>query len=377
MATYATLVPIAVNQIEQLVLFAKQHQIDLTVVGPELPLALGIVNRFREEGLPIFGPTQQAAQIESSKVFSKEFMQTYQIPTPHAERVTLNEAYEKIKTITMPIVLKVDGLAAGKGVVIAQNIEEARQGLDRFGTMGEASRQILLEQYLTGVEATFFVVADGTSAIPLASARDHKRLFEGNNGPNTGGMGAISPSPDITPAMEAEVMSKIVRPTLTGLVNEGMPYQGVLYVGLMLTEAGPFVLEFNARFGDPEAQAVLLRLQTDWIDLMEAVLEHRLDTLKLEWSDAVSVCVVLASAGYPEAYTKGEVIRGLDKINDPSVTVFHAGTRKDQNQTVTDGGRVLGVTAIGQDWTTARGRVYHAIDQISFRGMQYRKDIGQ
>jgi phosphoribosylamine--glycine ligase len=375
-ASCATLVPIADDQIEQLLQFAKENQIDLTVVGPEKPLSLGIVNLFREEGLRIFGPTKEAAQLESSKVFSKNFMQKYNIPTADAEVTTVSTAYQKITMMKMPIVLKVDGLAAGKGVVIAQNVNEAQAGLDYFKKIGKGTEPILIEQYLEGVEATFFVVADSEAVIPLSTAKDHKRLMDEDFGPNTGGMGAISPAPLFSSDLHDTVMKQIVCPTLKGLTCEGISYQGVLYVGLMLTAEGPFVLEFNARLGDPEAQVVLSRLKTDWIDLIDAVLDHRLDRLNLSWDERPAVCVVLASEGYPGDYRKGDEITGLDKINDTAITVFHSGTKREGNKIVTSGGRVLGVTALGSDPKAAREKVYRAIDQIQFSGMQYRSDIG-
>lgn len=375
-SAHAVCVPIAVHQIGALLQFAKENQIDLTVVGPEIPLSLGIVDLFQKEALKIFGPCKRGAELESSKAFSKAFMQKYHIPTPAAEVCTLNEAIAKIEKIAMPIVLKVSGLAAGKGVVIAQNIEEARAGLDYFKTIGKGSEKILLEQYLTGVEATFLVVIDSETVIPLASAKDHKRLLDHDLGPNTGGMGAVSPAPNMTSELSAQVMAEIIQPTLKGLIAEGIAYQGVLYVGLMLTEQGPYVLEFNARFGDPEAQAVLPRLKTDWVDLMEAVLEHKLDSIQLEWDDAVSVCVVLASDGYPGDYQKGKEIFGLERILNSDVMLFHAGTEQAVGVSVTSGGRVMGVTALGIDYQTARTKAYEAIDKIQFEGMIYRKDIG-
>jgi len=375
-AQRATLVPIAADQIERLLSFAKENRIDLTVVGPEIPLSLGIVDRFLEEGLRIFGPRAKAAQIESSKAFSKQLMQKYGIPTPQADVMSITDAYERIKTVTMPIVLKMDGLALGKGVVIAKDIKEAEIALDEFGKKDKTGT-VLLERFLTGIEATFLVIADGEVGLPLSTAQDYKRIFDGNLGPNTGGMGAISPSPVMTPNRVEEIMRRVVHPTLRGMVQEGMPYQGILYVGLILTDEGPFVLEFNARLGDPEAQAVLPRLKTDWIDLMEAVIAHRIDRLKLEWSDDVAVCVVAASEGYPGDYQSGETILGLDGIDDPNLILFHAGTKRFEDRYLTHGGRVLSFTALGKDWHEARERAYRAIDKVSFRGMQYRKDIGK
>lgn len=376
-AAHAELVQIAVDEIEKLLAFAKEKRIDLTVVGPELPLSHGIVDRFEAQGLRIFGPHRAAAEIETSKVVSKNLMQKYGIPTAEAEVVTLNQAYDRIASVPMPIVLKVEGLAAGKGVVIARDAKEAKEGLDGFRAMGDAARRIILERYLEGVEATFFVITDGVRALPLASAQDHKRVFDGDRGPNTGGMGAISPTPRITPAVEAEVMEKIIHPTLRGLAAEGRPYRGVLYAGLMLTKSGPKVLEFNARWGDPETQAVLPRLKTDWVGVMEAALDRRLDALRLEWRPESSVCVVLASEGYPGTYRRGEVIAGLDEIDQPDVIVFHAGTARRDDAWITQGGRVLGVTALGKTVLEAGQRAYQTIDRISFPGMHYRRDIGE
>ncbi|MFY9271297.1 MAG: phosphoribosylamine--glycine ligase [Candidatus Manganitrophaceae bacterium] len=384
MEPLARRVPIGVDEIDRLLAFAKEKQIDLTVVGPELPLSLGIVDRFEAEGLRIFGPSRAAAEIETSKVFSKSLMQKYGVPTAEAEIVSLEEAYRRIDSLPMPMVLKVEGLAAGKGVVIAHNPKEAREGLDQFRSMGEAARRVILERYLEGVEATFFVLTDGTEVIPLVSAQDHKRVFDGDLGPNTGGMGAISPTPRITPQIESQVMEQIIHPILRGLAAEGCPYRGVLYAGLMLTSSGPHVLEFNARWGDPEAQAVLPRLKSDWVDVMEAVLDRRLPQLRLDWREEPAVCVVLASEGYPGPYSKGEIISGLDRSDlspmcaplPADVIVFHAGTDRRGTNWITQGGRVLAVTALGKEISEARRRAYASVERISFRGMHYRKDIG-
>ena len=376
MASLAESVPIPVDDIDALLRFAEEKKINLTVVGPELPLSLGIVDRFEAKGLRIFGPHRGAAEIETSKVFSKSLMQKYRIPTPEAEIVSLEEAYGKIPSIEMPIVLKVEGLAAGKGVVIAKDREEAKEALNSFRALGKAASRIILEQYLEGVEATFFILTDGLTVVPLASAQDHKRVFDADRGPNTGGMGAISPTPRITSSIERDVMSRIIHPVLEGLAAEGRPYRGVLYAGLMLTSSGPYVLEFNARWGDPEAQAVLPRLKTDWVDLMEATLDHRLNQTRIEWNEAVSVCVVLASEGYPGAYRKGEIISGLETVRPEEALVFHAGTERKGERWLTHGGRVLGVTAFGKDFSEARRHVYQAMARISFPGMHFRKDIG-
>lgn len=376
MSSLAELVPIPVDDVDALLRFVKEKRIDLTVVGPELPLSLGIVDRFEAEGLRIFGPHRGAAEIETSKVFSKSVMQKYGVPTPSAEIVSLDEASQRISSIPLPIVLKAEGLAAGKGVAIARDLSEAKEALNAFRSLGKAASRIILEQYLEGVEATFFILTDGRSVVPLASAQDHKRVFDADLGPNTGGMGAISPTPRITASLEREVMSRIIHPVLKGLASEGRPYRGVLYAGLMLTPAGPYVLEFNARWGDPEAQAVLPRLKTDWVDVMEATLDHRLDGLRIEWREEVSVCVALASQGYPGPYRKGEVISGLEEIGSERVLIFHAGTERRDRQWVTQGGRVLGVTALGKDYSEARRLAYQAVGRISFPGMHFRKDIG-
>jgi len=374
-APLAELVPIAVDDINSLLQFVADNHIDLTVVGPELPLSLGIVDRFLEQGFKIFGSTQAASQIESSKVFSKQLMQKYGIPTASAEVVSLEEAYQRVPSLTLPVVLKVDGLAAGKGVVIVKSQEEAIAGLDFLKQMGTASAQIVIEEFLEGTEISFFVVTDGTTAIPLGSGQDHKAVFDGNLGPNTGGMGVVSPSPKMTPALSAEVMSKVIEPTLRGMREEGIPYTGILYAGLILTEEGISVLEFNARWGDPEAQALLPRLKTDWLEVMMASLEGRLDQVSIDWEAGRSVCVVLASGGYPGAYKKGEIISGLENDSANSL-IFHAGTGRNGDEWVTQGGRVLGVTGLGATVEIARLHAYQTADQISFSGMHSRSDIG-
>ena len=376
MGSLAELLPIAVDDIDALLRFVKEKKIDLTVVGPELPLSLGVVDRFEAEGLRIFGPHRRAAEIETSKVFSKSLMQKYGVPTPAAEVVSLDEAYQRISSIEFPIVLKAEGLAAGKGVVIAKDQSEAKAALNGFESLGKAASRVILEQYLEGVEATFFILTDGKSIVPLASAQDHKRVFDADLGPNTGGMGAISPTPRITPSIEREVLSRIIHPALQGLISEGRPYRGVLYAGLMLTPAGPYVLEFNARWGDPEAQAVLPRLKTDWVDLMEATLDHRLDGFPIEWKEEVSVCVALTAEGYPGPYRKGEIISGLEEIGSQNVLIFHAGTERRNDKWITQGGRVLGVTALAKNYSEARRLAYQAVGRISFPGMHFRKDIG-
>jgi len=376
MTSIAELIQIPVDDIDRLVSFAKIRAIDLTVVGPELPLSLKIVDRFRKQGLRIFGPTQAAAAIETSKVFSKSLMDKYGIPTAKSEVVSFEDAYARVSTMHMPIVLKVDGLAAGKGVVIAQNQAEAISGLDGFKKMGDAADKIIIEEYLEGVELSFFVVTDGKNALPVGSAQDHKRVFDGNRGPNTGGMGAFSPSPLLTPELEDEIMSKVVYPTLQAMTQEGCAYTGILYVGVILTKKGLYVLEFNARWGDPEAQAILPRLKTDWIKVMEAAIDGQLDQISLEWDAGASICLVLTSGGYPGSYKKGEVITGLNENLPSKVTVFHAGTTLEEGEWLTAGGRVLGITAIGDHLPEVRQQAYERVKHISFEKMHYRSDIG-
>jgi len=376
MASIAELIQIPVDDIDRLLSFAKIRGVDLTVVGPELPLAHRIVDRFQEIGLRIFGPTQAAAEIETSKVFSKSLMQKYGIPTAQSEVVSHEAAYTRIASMEMPIVLKVDGLAAGKGVVIAQSEAEAVAGLDGFKKMGDAADKVIIEEYLDGKELSFFVVTDGKNAVPLGSAQDHKRVFDGDRGPNTGGMGAFSPSPLVTPDLEDQIMCKVIDPTLQALSKEGHPYLGVLYAGIILTQKGLYVLEFNARWGDPEAQALLPRLKTDWLDVMEATLDGHLNQINLEWETGASTCVVLASGGYPGPYQKGALIEGLREPLPAGVTVFHAGTALQEGEWLTAGGRVLGVTAVDANLSKARDQAYAAIKGISFEKMHYRNDIG-
>ncbi len=377
MGSLAELIPIAIDDIKGLLAFVKKEGIDLTVVGPELPLSLGIVNRFKEEGLRIFGPSQAASKIETSKVFSKEVMEKYNIPTAKAAIFSHEEACQKIRSMEMPVVIKVDGLAAGKGVVIAHDEKEAASGLDAFKKMGNAASRIIIEEYLEGVEISFFVITDGVRALPLGSAQDHKPVFDGDLGPNTGGMGAFSPSPLMNPLLEAEIMSKVITPTLLGLSQEGSPYQGILYAGLILTNKGIYVLEFNARWGDPEAQTLLPRIKSDWLEVMELCLDGHLDQVQLDFEDLESVCIVLTSEGYPGGYRKGDIIRGIDEKKEDGVTLFHAGIERQKNKWLTCGGRVLGVTATGPTLLEARQNAYDTVQQITFPGMHYRTDIGK
>ena len=377
----ARCVPIKVDDLDGLLEFAKRKAVDLTVVGPELPLTMGIVDRFREAGLRIVGPSKRAAEIEASKAFSKSFMERHHIPTAGARIFDEPEpAIRYIKEHGAPIVVKVYGLAAGKGVIMAQDETEAIQAVDlilRRKKFGEAGNQLLLEDLLEGEEATFLVFTDGKTIIPMVTSQDHKRVFDQDLGPNTGGMGAYSPAPVLTEAMQLQVLREIVRPTIDGLAREGRPFQGMLYVGLMLTPAGPKVLEYNARFGDPETQVILTRLETDLVEIFEALASGALDRVQVRWSPKVSVCVVLTAKGYPATYESGRPITGIDQAeSNEGVVVFHAGTFLRDGELVTAGGRVLGVTAVGDDFRQARERAYEAVSRIRFEGMHCRMDIG-
>ena len=373
-------VNISPTDIKGLADFAEKEGIDLTVVGPEAPLVAGIVDEFKSRGLKIFGPSKEAAKLEGSKAFSKEMMKKYGVPTADFEVFDNPEkAKEYIKEKGAPIVVKADGLAAGKGVVVAQNIEEALEAIDKImieKVFGDAGNRVIVEDCLVGEEASYLVVTDGENFIPLATAQDHKAVFDGDKGPNTGGMGAYSPAPVLSEEMEKEVQEKVIKPILRGMREEGHPFKGILYAGLMITEEGPKVLEFNVRFGDPEAQVILRRLKTDLVDVCQSVIEGKLID-NLEWIPETAICVVLASKGYPGKYEKGKVITGIEEAEKiDNVVVFHAGTAVKDGKLVTNGGRVLNVTALGKDIVEARGNVYKAIEKIHFDGMHYRKDIG-
>ena len=368
-----------------LVAFAKRESIGLTIVGPEAPLAAGIVDTFRDAGLRIFGPSRAAAQLESSKDFAKAFMARHAIPT--AEYATFDDpaaAHAYIDARGAPIVVKADGLAAGKGVVVAASASEAHESVDAMLTghsMGSAGARVVVEDFLDGEEASFIVMADGVHALALASSQDHKRLRDGDSGPNTGGMGAYSPAPVVTPTVHARIMREVITPTIAGMAAEGTPYQGFLYAGVMIDANGaPRVLEFNCRLGDPEAQPILARLRTDIVLLVEHALDGTLDRVEADWDRRAAVTVVLAAAGYPEAPRRGDVIDGLDRVTRDAhadVTLFHAGTaQNDAGQVIVNGGRVLGVTALGDSLRQAQRAAYAAVSMIRFDGMQYRSDIG-
>ena len=357
---------------------ARQYRVDLTVVGPEVPLSLGIVDLFGSLGLPVFGPTQAAARIESSKVFSKELMQKHGIPCARgAVFSSATEAREYVKSQPAPIVVKADGLAAGKGVIVAASREEALEAVDAVmerKTLGAAGDRVIVEECLVGKEVSLLALTDGKTVLPMVPACDYKRVFDGDQGPNTGGMGSYSPPSFFGQAEIKEAQRVILEPAVRALAREGSPYKGVLYAGLMVTSDGVKVLEFNARFGDPETQVIIPRLETDLVDMMLAVVEGNLDRTEIEWSEEACVGVVMASGGYPGAYEKGFSIAGLDSL-DGGIVVFHAGTAEKEN-VVTDGGRVLTVVARGRDLDEARARVYANTPRIQFQGCHYRRDIG-
>ncbi len=376
----ATCVPIAVTDIPGLRRFAEEQSVDLTVVGPEAPLALGIADLFRQKKLAVFGPTKNAARIESSKDFAKNLMMRQRIPTADArtfDRVEAALGY--LECCSFPIVVKADGLAQGKGVVIAGTAREARDAVVNMlsrHAFGEAGKHVVIEEYLQGEELTVMAFADGKTVLPMVAAQDHKRIGDGDAGPNTGGMGAYAPAPLCTPLLCDEIVNSVLSPAIEGLSRAGSPFYGVLYAGIMVTDGRPRVLEFNARFGDPETQAVLPLLKTDLADVLEAVVEHRLDQVTLEWADHAAVCVVLASGGYPGAYKTGVPITGLPSSAERDhVAVFHAGTARKDHEIVTDGGRVLGVTAWGASLDAARDRAYDMAGRIAFEGRYCRTDI--
>lgn len=371
---------VPVTRIGDLADFAAREGIAFTVVGPEAPLAAGIVDAFRARGLRIFGPTQAAAQLESSKDFAKAFMTRHGIPT--AEYRTFAAAAAARAYVAQrgaPIVVKADGLAAGKGVVVAQTVAEAQQAIDAMliaNRLGDAGARVVIEDFLPGEEASFIVLCDGRNVLPLATSQDHKRLRDGDEGPNTGGMGAYSPAPVVTPEVHARVMREIVLPAVRGMAEDGTPYTGFLYAGLMIDAAGqPRVLEFNCRLGDPETQPILMRLKTDLADLIEYALEGRLDAVEAEWDRRTALGVVVAAAGYPEEPRRGDVIESLPPDEEDCMT-FHAGTALVDGQLVTAGGRVVCVTALGDTVRQAQRRAYQAVAQVRFAGMQYRSDIG-
>jgi phosphoribosylamine--glycine ligase len=371
---------VPLTDIRALVEFARREQVGFTLVGPEAPLSEGIVDAFRAAGLRIFGPTRDAARLESSKDFAKAFMARHGIPSAaYATFTEPNAAHGYIDARGAPIVVKADGLAAGKGVVVATTLDEAHRAVDDMlggNKLGEAGHRVVIEEFLAGEEASFIVMADGEHVLALATSQDHKRLGDGDTGPNTGGMGAYSPAPVVTPEMHARVLREVIRPVMTGMAAEGTPFTGFLYAGLMIDAQGsPRVLEFNCRMGDPETQPIMLRLKSDFTLLLDAAIDGRLDQVEAEWDRRAALGVVLAAAGYPDAPRKGDAIEGLGANSEDS-HVFHAGSAERDGAIVTAGGRVLCATALGDTLKIAQARAYEAADRIRFAGMQLRRDIG-
>ena len=374
-------VAVAADDVDGLLKFAQSHKIDLTIVGPEAPLVLGVVDRFRTAGLRCFGPVKAAAQLEGSKAFAKDFLTRHKIPTAaygNFTDVTAAEAF--IKKMGAPIVVKADGLAAGKGVIIAETVEAAIAAVRDMlagNAFGQAGHRVVVEEFLQGEEASFIVMADGMHALALATSQDHKRVGDADTGPNTGGMGAYSPAPVVTAEIHARIMREVIEPTVRGMQAEGAPYTGFLYAGLMIDAHGqPKVIEFNCRLGDPETQPLMMRLKSDLVTLMEAALDGRLDQVSSDWDTRAALGVVMAAGGYPGTYSKGDTITGLPATESPDCKVFHAGTAIQDGRVVTSGGRVLCVTALGGTVATAQQHAYEVVKQIRWNGAQYRTDIG-
>ncbi|WP_318496437.1 phosphoribosylamine--glycine ligase [Photobacterium leiognathi] len=374
-------VAIGVEDIAGLVEFAQNNQIALTIVGPEAPLVIGVVDAFRAAKLPIFGPTEAAAQLEGSKAFTKDFLARHNIPTAEYQNFTeIEPALAYLKQKGAPIVVKADGLAAGKGVIVAmteQEAEDAVRDMLAGNAFGEAGHRVVIEEFLDGEEASFIVMVDGKNVLPMATSQDHKRVGNGDTGPNTGGMGAYSPAPVVTQEIHDRVMKEVIYPTVEGMAAEGAPYTGFLYAGLMIMSDGtPKVIEYNCRFGDPETQPIMLRMQSDLVELCLAAIDGKLDTVESKWDPRASIGVVLAAGGYPASYNKGDVISGLPQQEVAGEKVFHAGTTNNQGDIVTNGGRVLCATAMGDSVLEAQQRAYALAKQISWDGMFHRDDIG-
>ena len=374
----AECIDIGDSDIENLLKFAKENKIDLTIVGPEIPLVAGIVDVFEKEGLKIFGPNKECAQLEGSKAFSKDFMIRHNLPTAkYKEYTNLDEAISEIDSFGYPVVIKADGLAAGKGVVIPENREDAITTLKEMMSdkkFGNAGDKIVVEEFLNGIETSILAFVDNDTIVPMVSSKDHKKVFEGETGLNTGGMGTFSPSEIYTDELAKEVQEKILDKTLEGFKKDNLNYKGILFVGLMITEDGPKILEYNVRFGDPETQSVLFRLDTDLNKIISAILDNNLKNIEINYSKEEAICVMLTSGGYPESYEKGKVISGLENL-DSDIVVFHSGTKFDNENIVTNGGRVIGITAKGKTVKEAGEKVYKNIKKIDFEGMHYRKDI--
>ena len=379
-AVIAKNVSIPADQIDQLLQFAQENEIGLTVVGPEQPLVMGIVDRFQEKGLRIFGPSARAAELEGSKAFSKNIMKKYDLLTAKYETFTSHEkAILYVDKENGPIVVKASGLAAGKGVILCRNAEEGRNAVDTImkdKSFGSAGDEVVIEEFLEGQEVSVLAFTDGNTVLLMDSAQDHKAALDGDQGPNTGGMGAYSPAPVFTDLLRQKVRDNIMFPLVRAMKAEGRPYQGIIYAGLMLTKLGPKILEFNARFGDPETQPLLVRMESDIVPLFEACIDGILEQCDLKWKPETSVCVVMAAKGYPGSYEKGKEISGLDEAGAlPDVVVFHAGTKGEGGKVLTNGGRVLGITATGPDTPSAIAKAYEAVNKIKWDGIHYRKDI--
>ncbi len=374
-------VNIGVEAIDELITFAKESQIDLTIVGPEAPLVIGVVDAFEAEGLRCFGPKQGAAQLEGSKSFTKDFLARHNIPTAdYANFEDVDAALAYLKQKGAPIVIKADGLAAGKGVIVAMTQVEAEAAVKDMlagNAFGSAGHRVVIEEFLEGEEASFIVMVDGKNILPMATSQDHKRIGEGDTGPNTGGMGAYSPAPVVTDSVYQRIMNEVIEPTVEGMAKEGNPYTGFLYAGLMITEDGtPKVIEYNCRFGDPETQPIMMRLNSDLVELCNIALDGRLDQAQAQWDSRPALGVVLAAKGYPGDYPKGDVIHGLTGADSADAKVFHAGTANQNSDVVTSGGRVLCATALGSSVAEAQSKAYELVQKIDWDGMQYRKDIG-
>ena len=379
-ANVAECVNIGDTNIEELLKFAKENEIGLTIVGPEVPLVMGIVDAFEKEGLRVFGPNKKCAQLEGSKAFSKEFMIKHNIPTAkYKEYTNLEEAISEIDSFGYPVVIKADGLAAGKGVVIPENREDAIATLKEMMSdkkFGAAGDKIVIEEFLKGIETSILAFVDNDTIVPMASAKDHKKVNNYEQGPNTGGMGTFSPSEIYTEELANKVKETVLEKTLEGFKKDGLNFKGILFVGLMITEDGEKVLEYNVRFGDPETQSVLFRLETDLHEIMEAILDNKLKDIEINYSDDEAVCVMLTSGGYPDSYEKGKIITGLENLDD-DIVVFHSGTKMFDGNLVTNGGRVIGITAKSTRVKDAAEKVYENIKKINFEGMHYRTDIGR
>lgn len=379
-AALAECVNIQSDNVPAILDLVRSEKIDLTVVGPEAPLVAGLVDALEHEGYPVFGPRRKAAEIEGSKVLAKEIMLKYDIPTAwYGVFDNAEQAASYIKKIGGPCVVKADGLAAGKGVIVAEDVDTALASVDlimKQRAFGAAGDRIIVEECLRGEEASILAFTDGEHVIPMLPAQDHKRVYDDDRGPNTGGMGAYAPAPVMTAALQKEALEKILIPTVRGMAAEGRPYRGILYAGLMITDRGPYVLEYNARFGDPEAQPILMMLESDLADVLEALLAGELNQVDLRWNSGASVCVVLSSGGYPGNYRKGDIITGLHDMPE-NVMAFHAGTGLKGNQVVTAGGRVLGITALAENIPAAINLAYQGVSKVHYEGMHYRKDIGK